>query len=167
MAISPPGFLSQVDELIIHRQYHRPLCVVRFLLIPPMLSRYQVIRIGTKRHNWQLGCKQKEKVRESEERAEEEKAGDGKTSARGFAAFDEARGAGTAADREGDERTRGYSATRQSAACGGSRKVAHESLAGGRLEPGGSDQGGQALQPARTGRLVNCRRSRAQADLHQ
>src|SRR5215469_9688746 len=47
MAISPPGFLSQVDELIIHRQYHRLPCVARFLLFPPMLSRYQVIRIGT------------------------------------------------------------------------------------------------------------------------
>jgi hypothetical protein len=86
-----------------------------------------LIFIPTQWVNWQLGCKQKGKVRASEERAEEEKAGDGKTSARGFAAFDAARGAGTAADREGDERTCGYGATSQSEAFGGSRKVAHAS----------------------------------------
>src|SRR5690348_7486234 len=47
MAISAPGFLSQVDELIIHRQYQRPPCVARFLLFPPRLSHYQVFLIIT------------------------------------------------------------------------------------------------------------------------
>jgi ABC-2 type transport system ATP-binding protein len=121
--------------------------------------RFQETVSNPKWVNWQLGCKQEGKVRESEERAEEEKAGDGKTSARGFAAFDEVRGAGTRADHQSHERASGYGEASQSAACGGSREVAHESLAGGRLEPGGRDQGSQALQPARARRLVDCRRS--------